>query len=806
MAVLVLVQGRDNARFDPDTFVPTECAIPPYQTAEEPETFFQPTEGVCGIDGDEGVSVLDSISDMDALAQQYAPVIFFHPLEPYTLANVPDTFDDPLAGSIQLNGDFVTQYDDELQMESLFNSSRGLVTGMNGHEYFFQHNLTDDYKSGAGYDEQGRSRASIHYNVFDSGNGTVTFNYYLYYAYNGEANMAVLSSVNNTVQYVPFHLPPFGIHEGDWEAVSVIVCAPNAADADAFNNTEDDVVQEPLAVSYRQHGWNQITDCTKGECNFYKDTMNPVGFAALHSHATYPVSTENLIYTTVTIPFFANLQGFFVVDRTTFKDAEGAYRYFSPNAGNVLQLRDPESLTATDADAWQAFAGGWGDRIPIRREPGPPACLNLEQTAFVDCPTAEENPVFQFAMEVMGVYNSTRNGGLLKQLTDITGEVGRIFSKTSVSPRGPVTKNFYATWLPPVTNTFYLKWPANTTETEFCEQIKTIPDTSRLPVEVKAIDSKGNISGMIALLVVLTLANFLALLYIANIQRSGQSLLHFDDSGVVQRPEWRKIKRIYAPAIFYSIAYGVTLTGGIFFVTNVAVIFETWEERLNGLDWHAAKVLIVTLGVVVICIDTALLFVNWLSSHELWCSVRLKYCDLVKDKKTRDIYESYIWWNTTVVRWTFTSFFALLFLSLMLSILCVLVGVSAVGLSVASESVCRDTVGSTDDAICIDMKVFGLDDIKCGSDFVQFCNTFSGGSELRALWGALWIAVGHFYLISATAAAAYQQDSERFALESYTIADGCNVLAGQSCDSFGSDSKKQQTSSELHDTPTGGEG
>ena len=73
-------------------------------TAEEPETYFQPTEGVCGssgavVDGDEGVSVLDNISDVDALAQLYAPVIFFHPLGPYTLANVPDTSDDPLAGS-----------------------------------------------------------------------------------------------------------------------------------------------------------------------------------------------------------------------------------------------------------------------------------------------------------------------------------------------------------------------------------------------------------------------------------------------------------------------------------------------------------------------------------------------------------------------------------------------------------------------------------------------------------------------------------------------------------------------------------
>ena len=164
--------------------------------------------------------------------------------------------------------------------------------------------------------------------------------------------MATLTSTNNQARFTPFIIAPFGTHEGDWEAVSVIVC----------RSTES--MSEPLAVSYRQHGWSQMTDCTKGECNFYRETNHPVGFAALNSHATYPISTQYLVYTTVELPFYVNLQGVFVTDRTVYKYENGFYKYWFPSTENLVALRDPYSLTdPLDPDAWQAFAGGWGDRI-----------------------------------------------------------------------------------------------------------------------------------------------------------------------------------------------------------------------------------------------------------------------------------------------------------------------------------------------------------------------------------------------------------------------------------------------------------
>jgi hypothetical protein len=87
------------------------------------------------------------------------------------------------------------------------------------------------------------------------------------------------------------------------------------------------------------------------------------------------------------VTFYVNLQGFLIVDRTLYKAADGSYKYFLPNATNVLKFKDPKILTATDPNAWQAFAGRWGNSIPIQSDPGPPNCLNIEQTTFVDCPT-----------------------------------------------------------------------------------------------------------------------------------------------------------------------------------------------------------------------------------------------------------------------------------------------------------------------------------------------------------------------------------------------------------------------------------
>ena len=112
---------------------------------------------------------------------------------------------------------------------------------------------------------------------------------------------------NGTQKYTPFTLKPYGIHEGDWESINVMICAGGNADegsSSANNNATDTTIFDPpLATKFHQHEWSVITDCTIGECKFYKDTFHPVGFTALNSHATYSQSSKEIVYTEIKIGF-----------------------------------------------------------------------------------------------------------------------------------------------------------------------------------------------------------------------------------------------------------------------------------------------------------------------------------------------------------------------------------------------------------------------------------------------------------------------------------------------------------------------
>ena len=81
----VVRDDRGNIQFDPDEEnTTTDCGIPSYIDTED---YFKSKEGLC----DESTArSLDSFSDeeLQALAVAYAPVIFFHPLEKYTMSGV----------------------------------------------------------------------------------------------------------------------------------------------------------------------------------------------------------------------------------------------------------------------------------------------------------------------------------------------------------------------------------------------------------------------------------------------------------------------------------------------------------------------------------------------------------------------------------------------------------------------------------------------------------------------------------------------------------------------------------------------
>ena len=184
------------------------CDIPPYQS-----TAFEPKDEMC-----ENV-VDDILGDEDAiqaLAEAYAPHLYFHPLELFTMSSVNRTFGDPSKGQIFFNGVDRLIFDEELNQTSLALTTRDPDYVLYSHAFSFEHELETEYKLGDGFDENGLSSAPIYFRPFDSGNGTITFHYLMYYTWNGPTNMGILSTYNGTDNYVRLSLSPWGVHEGDW--------------------------------------------------------------------------------------------------------------------------------------------------------------------------------------------------------------------------------------------------------------------------------------------------------------------------------------------------------------------------------------------------------------------------------------------------------------------------------------------------------------------------------------------------------------------------------------------------------------
>ena len=204
----------NNLSFDPDNDESITCSIPPYA---DTENSFQNEEGMC-----QAQSTPLTIEDAQALAVAYAPHLFFHPLEQYTLTDVNEVLI-PDAGKVYLKGKKVKVFDEQINQTSMLRSTRDYQLTMRSNDYFisqdvggvdglYNHDFFDPpgILGGSGYDENGKSKAPIYYRVFDSGNGTWTFNYWFFYAFNGHSNLGVLSSINGTEDYTRFMIRPFG--------------------------------------------------------------------------------------------------------------------------------------------------------------------------------------------------------------------------------------------------------------------------------------------------------------------------------------------------------------------------------------------------------------------------------------------------------------------------------------------------------------------------------------------------------------------------------------------------------------------
>ncbi len=129
------------------------------------------------------------------------------------------------------------------------------------------------------------------------------------------------------------------VHEGDWEAVSVVV----------------DTTGRPLAVGYSEHGEGVRRDWARAP----KQGMHPLAYVALGSHANYPTPGVQPFDPRVVDALFVSVirqNGQAPVDHT--------------GRGRIVRPR-LVSVTVT-TPMWMAFAGGWGEDGYLRVPGGQP--------------------------------------------------------------------------------------------------------------------------------------------------------------------------------------------------------------------------------------------------------------------------------------------------------------------------------------------------------------------------------------------------------------------------------------------------
>jgi hypothetical protein len=129
------------------------------------------------------------------------------------------------------------------------------------------------------------------------------------------------------------------VHEGDWEAVSVVT----------------DLLGRPLAAGYSQHGEGRRRDWPKVP----KQGTHPIVYVALGSHANYFTAGTQRFDPRVVEPILISIvrqAGFAPVDHT----------------GNGRRIRPRLVRVSAATPAWMTFAGTWGEDQYIRAPGGQP--------------------------------------------------------------------------------------------------------------------------------------------------------------------------------------------------------------------------------------------------------------------------------------------------------------------------------------------------------------------------------------------------------------------------------------------------
>ena len=382
-----------------------------------------------------------TLEDAKAIAWQYAPVVYTHPLERYHLQS-PDIWynkSELFLWDVRPEGN--STYDGiqtpNRMRTNIIQSSlllpRSFVSLLNSTQ------LSEEERSNllkcAPFDENGLSTANVYYTVADFSPSLWLFTYHLYYAWNGCSNQAFVLNLDGELQQLDYLMCPTGVHESDWCRVSVLVCKSDGA---------------LMQAAYSQHAWMETRDCQAGQCPL--EDGHPVAYAGLDGHGNYFQESNLTVYAAFNGSsfgngFYASLDNFggvFIGDRTK-RDPS---KKFLPTQDNIKYLPTTDEIFAenkTEEFGWALYSGQWG--APLADSPIYFECLAGNGT-FIKCPDTQVYNILSSVIKVTSIVPFIQNAefaGLAEYYVISPGNAS--FTKYP-DIVGPLYRTYTYQWLP----------------------------------------------------------------------------------------------------------------------------------------------------------------------------------------------------------------------------------------------------------------------------------------------------------------------------------------------------------------------
>lgn len=291
----------------------------------------------------------------------------------------------------------------------------------------------DDILAGAPF-EDGKSTATLFYTVEDYDESLWLYNFNFFYSWNGCSNQAVGLSFNGTLDVSNYIMCPAGIHEGDLERVSMLVCKSDL---------------NIKRIAYSQHGWTEVRNCEAGDCPIDKETGHLVTYVGLESHANYPDNSDLHVY------FYQggnvsgkveldNLGGVYVGDRT----GDDPSKTFIPTRDNIKYVPPAWEIERGIENGemnewkWAVYPGNWG--APLSKTPTVLYCFPPDNSSIFDYPCPRNSTVIQ---TIYALTSATSIGKSIDEQESVS--IQQITNSSRVnypSLVGPLFRSFSYVW------------------------------------------------------------------------------------------------------------------------------------------------------------------------------------------------------------------------------------------------------------------------------------------------------------------------------------------------------------------------